>query len=262
MQHIDVKIHGQIATILLDRSQVRNSLNPGLLDDLQLALSDVHQEKRVRAVVLTGAGNHFCSGVDLCTLQQMGDLSDLESLTQYHQYWRLLAETIEQMLRFPKPLVAAVDGSAIGAGLGIALACDLVVASKNARFAAVASRRGLVGGITAALLSFRLGGSVAARLALTGQAIDSDEAYRIGLCGPPVDSNQIWVEASQVAESCCYGPAEATQATKRILNETVGENLLSQIAAAAADSAAACSTPAASEGIAAFLGSREPNWPH
>ncbi|MEM1069279.1 MAG: enoyl-CoA hydratase/isomerase family protein [Planctomycetota bacterium] len=261
MQHVDVKVHDNLATIMLERPATRNALNPQLLADLSMAFSDVHQEKRVQAVVLTGSGDHFCSGLDMKVLSQIADLPPDEALPEWFSTWRQLTELLEQMLRFPKPIVAAVDGAAVGAGLALALASDLVVASERASFTAVAVRRGLVGGATAALLSFRLGAAAAARLLLTGKPIAADEAYRLGLCTTPVDPQQIWVAATELAQQCTDAPHEAVQATKRVLNEGVGEALLSQLSAGAADSATACTTESASEGIRSYIENREPNWP-
>lgn len=261
MQHADVKVHGAVATVLLDRAPVRNALSPPLLDDLELALSDIHQEKRVRAVVLSGAGDHFCSGIDLRVLRDVSELPEVESFTTLHEYWRKLTEVYEQMLRFPKPIVAAVDGAAVGAGLGLALASDVIVASDRATFTAAAAHRGLVGGATAALLTFRLGGASAARLLLTGDSIDAAEAHRLGLCDPPVAADQIWVAASEIGRRCGLAPAEAVQATKRVLNENIGETLITQLSTGAADSATFCTTEAAEEGIRSFLEDRQPEWP-
>jgi enoyl-CoA hydratase/carnithine racemase len=261
VQYVDVKVHGNIATILMDRPAVRNALNPQLLEDLSTAFSDVHQEKRVRAVVLSGNGEHFCSGMDLNVLSEITKLPEADALPQWLVAWRHLTELLEQMLRFPKPIVAAVDGAAAGAGLGLALASDLIVASTRANFAAVAVRRGLVGGATAALLSFRFGGAIAARMLLTGQAIESDEAYRLGMCVSRVRPELIWVAATELATQCAQAPREAVQATKRLLNEGIGETLLMQLSAGAADSATACTTESASEGIQSFLQRREPKWP-
>ncbi len=262
MQHVEVKIHDNVATLLMDRASVHNSLHPTMIEDLQQALSDVHQEKRVRAVVLSGRGDHFCAGTDLRVFGEIASLPDDEAIAQWYSAWSHLTDLFEQMLRFPKPIIAAVDGAAIGAGLGLALASDLVVPSSRARFGANAVRRGMVGGATAALLSFRLGGSIAARMLLTGEVIDSDEAYRIGLCvAPPVSPDQIWVSAVQWALRCTHGPAEATQATKRLLNESIGEQLMTQLAAGAADSATSCTTEAATEGIRSFVDGRTPKWP-
>ena len=261
VQYVDVKVHGNVATILMDRPQSRNALNPQLIEDLSTALADVHQEKRVASVVLTGSGEHFCSGIDLRVLSEISGMPESAALPEWFSAWRNLAELYEAMLRFPKPIVAAVDGAALGAGLGLALAADLIVASKRASFGAVAVRRGLVGGATTALLSFRLGAAIAARMVLTGQPVDAARASRWGLCEEPVDSKQIWVAAHELAIDCADAPREAVQATKRLLNEGVGEMLLSQLSAGAADSATACTTESATEGIRSFLEARDPVWP-
>lgn len=262
MQYIDVKVHGNIATILLDRPDRRNALNPQLLEDLATAFSDVHQEKRAHAVVLTGNGDDFCSGLDLRVLSEIAAMEEPDALPEWFSAWRRLTEVLEQMLRFPKPIIAAVDGGALGAGLGLALAADLIVCSTRSSLAAIAVRRGLVGGATAALLSFRFGGAIAARMVLTGDAIDAAEAHRLGMCAtPPVAPDQIWVVASGLASSCSQAPREAVQSTKKILNEGIGEALLTQLSSGAADSATACTTESAAEGIRSFLERREPEWP-
>ena len=116
-------------------------------------------------------------------------------------------------------------------------------------------------GATTALLAFRCGAATAARMALTGQTISADQAHGWGLCGEPVDAKQIWVSASELAAQCGEAPREAIQANKRLLNECVGEMMLSQLAAGAAGSATACTTESAREGILAFLEARDPVWP-
>ncbi|MCG8652629.1 MAG: enoyl-CoA hydratase-related protein, partial [Pirellulales bacterium] len=131
----------------------------------------------------------------------------------------------------------------------------------RALFSAAAVQRGLVGGATAALLAFRAGGALAARMLLGGQAMEAAEAHRLGLCLDPVAPDQIWVAACERASQCGSGPKEAIQATKRLLNESIGETLMTQLAAGAADSATACTTESAAEGIAAFLQRRAPQWP-
>ncbi len=261
MQHVEVKVHQNVATITLDRPAFRNALNPVLVSDLQTAFSDVHQEKRVKAVVLTGAGSDFCAGMDLKVLSAISDLPEQESLAQWFATWRQLTELLEQMLRFPKIVVAAIDGNACGAGLALALSCDMMVLSDRANLSANAVHRGLVGGATTSLLAFRFGGSVAARLALTGDPIDAKQAAAMGVCDPPVAQDQIWVAANALATRCASGPLEAIQANKRLLNESVGERLFSQLAAAAADSATACTTESAAEGVRAFVQNRSPQWP-
>ena len=257
MQYVNVKVHQNIATILLDRADQRNALNPRMIEDLQTAFSDVHQEKRATAVVLAGTGPDFCSGLDLHVMNEIASLPPAEATQQWFTAWGHFSELIEQMLRFPKPIIAAVDGSALGAGLSLALASDVMVLSKTASLGAVAVRRGLVGGATTALLAFRFGAALAARMSLTGESIDADEAYRLGIGSEPVDSSQIWLAATDWANRCSQTPREAAQATKKVLNETVGESLLTQIAACTATSAAACTTESAVEGIRAFCEKRQ-----
>jgi enoyl-CoA hydratase/carnithine racemase len=261
MQHVDLKIVDQVATIMMDRPTVCNALDSQLIADLMLAFSDVHQEKRVAAVVITGKGDHFCSGVDLKAFAKVTEMEPIDAQTQWFEAWRELTELCETILRFPKPVIAAVDGPAVGAGLAVALAADLLVMSDRATLTANAAERGLIGGLTAPLISFRVGAAIAARMLLTGAPIDAEEAYRLGMCCEVVPSGQIWIAASGWAKRCGGAPRESLQATKRILNESIGEALLSNLATGAATGATVCSTDSAAEGIRAFLEKRSPDWP-
>lgn len=260
MQYVRVNVHENIATLVLDRPETRNAIDPQLLSDLKQAFSDVHQEKRVRAVVLSASGEHFCSGVDLKVFSKIADMPEQEAMGQWFHSWRELGELYEQMLQFPKPVVAAVDGLAIGAGLALVLACDLFVMSDHARLSANAVGRGLVGGATAALLSFRFGGSVAARMLLSGQEMSADQALQLGFASEVVAQDQVWVCASGWARRCAAAPHEALQATKRVINERIGEALLTQLSSGVADSATACTTPSAVEGIQSFVERRDADW--
>lgn len=261
MQHVDVKVHGSIATITLSGAKTCNALSPAMILDLRTAVSDVHQEKRVGAVVLTGAGDHFCSGMDFKVLAEIADLPANEAMPEWFATWRQLTELLQEILRLPKPVIAAVDGAALGAGFGLALAADVMVVSDQARFAANAVQHGLVGGATAALLAFRSSSAIAARMVLSGAPVDAQEAYRLGLAAKVTVASQIWVEASELAKQFAGAPREALQANKRVLNESIGEQLQVQLAAGANDSATACTTDAAQEGIRAFVENRAAQWP-
>ncbi len=255
-----IKVHAPTATILLDRGDGGNRLRQRTMDDLSQALSDLHQEKRIRAIVLSGAGSDFCLGLDLEELHEHTKLDELEALPRWIEQWERLAQLIEEMLRFPKPIIAAVDGGAVGAGFSLALACDLIVASDRATFSAAAIRNGMMGGVVAPLLSFRAGSAVASRLLLTGQSLSSRQATRIGLVTRRVASTQIWVAANELAGQCAHWPPQSLAATKRLLNETIGESLLTQLAVGAASGATICSTPPAIEGLRAFVEKRDPKW--
>lgn len=258
---VDVKVHAPTATILMDRKERGNVLDERLIDDLSQALFDLHQEKKVRAVVLTGAGDDFCRGMDMQELHRPTLADERDAVQQWLEQWQRLGELIEQLLRFPKPVIAAVDGAAWGAGFTLVLASDLVVASHSATFAVPAVKRGIIGGIVAPLLAFRLGTAVASRLLLTGEPIQSRTAMRLGLVTRRSPSAQIWVAANELAQQCAQAPPIPLAATKRLLNETIGETLLTQLNVGAAAGATACSTETAAEGLTAFVEQREPQWP-
>jgi enoyl-CoA hydratase/carnithine racemase len=171
-----------------------------------------------------------------------------------------LKDLYEAMLIYPKPIIAAVDGAALGAGLGLLLACDLVVGSHRLTLGLPAPRHGLVSGMVAPLLCFRAGASTAARLLLGDDWLDSQEAHRLGLVHHLVEPNQVWVRAQQWGEKIQTCAPQSQLLTKRMLNEVVGENVLSWLTSGAAMTASACTTDAAAEGLRAFIDKRGPKF--
>jgi len=245
-------------TIVLNRPDKRNALSRQVLAELAQAFDDLHQERSVRAVILTGAGNSFCAGMDLAEMQATSQQPD--SFAQWHADAVQYRELIDTMLRFPKPIIAAVNGPAVAGGAGLVLASDIVVAAMEAKFGLPEPKRGVVAGMVAPLLVFRLGASQAANLLLTGRLIDSAEAHRIGLVHEVVPAEFVWARAQEIAGEVATGAPESIQLTKRLLNETIGEHLGTLLTAGAADSATARTTEAAREGLAAFLEKRPPKW--
>jgi methylglutaconyl-CoA hydratase len=128
---IDVKITGAVGTIVLNRPDRRNALTRAMLAQLTEALSDLHLEKRVRAIVLTGAGPAFCAGMDLQEMQATATLSDAEKNQDFGDNAESYREVVTQMIDLPKPIIASVNGPAVAGGAGLVLACDIVVASRS-----------------------------------------------------------------------------------------------------------------------------------
>ena len=257
-RYLQIKVHAPSGTIILNRPDKRNALSRELLDELLQAFSDLHQEKKVRAVILTGAGTVFCAGMDLAEMRATAQTEDAHA--QWFHDAAQYKEVLETMLRFPKPIIAAVNGPAIAGGCGLVLASDLVLSAKNATFGLPEPRRGLVAGLVSPLLAFRVGGSQAARLLYTAEPIDALEAHRIGLAHELVEHDAAWARAHELAGQIARSAPEALQLTKRMLNETIGEHLFTLLSAGAANSATARTTEAAAEGLAAFLEKREPKW--
>lgn len=258
---IKVKVNGCTGTIILDRADRCNALCREMVEQLAQALDDLRQEKRVRGIVVTGAGPHFCSGVDLKELQESGSSDSPETLSQWHSDACRMQALFEQMLQLPKPIIAAVDGAAWGSGFGLVLASDLVVASQRSTFAVPAPRMGLVSGLLAPLLYFRIGASLASQVLIGGSELSAPEAKDLGFVHHVVSSEHIWVRASGWVESIAEGAAESIQLTKKVLNETVGEQMLTWMASGAAAIATSLTTEAAAEGLKAFIEKRPPKFP-
>lgn len=258
---IRLRVDPPAATIILDRQETHNSLDLTSTADLLQLFSDCHAEKRVRAIILTGAGETFCSGTDLKDLQASYDESQTLKMfenwqLQSQQYLQLL----ETMLRFPKPIIAAVNGPVLGFGLALMLAADHVVASEKSFLLSPESRRGLSSSLTAPLLAFRGGTATANRVLLSGERLDIKDACRLGLVHDVVSEDFVWAKAFDLAKQLARGARESHQMTKQMINETIGEALLTQLSVGAANMAAARITDAAKEGVAAFLEKREPTW--
>ena len=263
MQNVDIKIHGDIATVLLDRPARRNALNPQLLQDLSTAFSDVHQERRVGSVVAEPAkGTTSARGwtFRFCPISRRCPARD--ALPEWLTAWRHLTELYEQMLRFPKPIIAAVsNGAAAGAGLGLALAADLDHSLVAREFRGIGSQTRSRWWCNGRIAVVPIRWCNRSTHASDGAADRRQRGPPAWICLPPVASDQIWVAAAELAGHGTRAPREAVQATKRLLNEGIGEALLTQLAAGTADSATACTTDSATEGIRSFLDGREPDWP-
>jgi methylglutaconyl-CoA hydratase len=258
MPLVKIHVHDHAGTITLDRPEKRNALSRALILELDQALHAMHSQRNVRAVIVAASGSAFCAGMDLAEMLSASKESD--ALGRWHEDAAAYRDLLETMLRFPKPLVAAVQGAALAGGLGLVLACDVVLAAREATFGLPEPKRGVVAGIVAPLLTFRLGAGQASRLLLTAQTISADEAHRIGLVHELLNGQQLWPRGQQIADECAKCAPEALLLTKRMLNETIGEHLMTLLAAGAGVSATARTTEAAAEGLAAFLEKREPKW--
>ena len=245
-------------TIMLSHDPSRNALSRAMVRSLAEAFSDFHREKSVRAIILTASGTTFCSGVDL---KEWYDVSqDADPLEQWECIASEFLELIETMLRFPKPIIVALDGAVHGMGLALVLASDLVVSSPKSVFSSPASKHGLISGLVAPLLAFRCGGGVASRMLLGTESLDAEEAYRVGLVQYKVQPEQIWAKAHAIACQVSECAPESVQMTKRLLNEMIGESLLTNLSSGAALLATVCSTNACLEGLKAFQEKRKPTF--
>ncbi len=259
MSHIQVKQHGPGGTIILNRPEKRNALTRAMIRELRQALEDFHLQRSIRAVTITGAGTAFSAGMDIAEMHATSQQDN--PYPQWHEDAELFRDLLIDMLQFPKPIIAAVNGPAFAGGAGLVLAADLVIAGTEARFALPEPLRGIVAGIVAPLLLFRVGGGWGANLLLTARTIDAQEGHRIGVFHEVVASDLVWARSMELTQQCAQLAPEAVQLTKQLVNQTVGEQLETQLSAGAAISATARTTECAMEGLRAFLEKRTPQWP-
>lgn len=260
---IEVQVAGPVATVVVSRPDRRNALTLSMIAKLREALADLHMEKRVRGVILTGAGEAFCAGRDVEEMAAAITDDEQEQRAQQEQWGKEAEECRElvvDMLSFPKPIIVSVNGPAAGFGAALVLASDIAIATPQARLGLPETRRGLVAGLVAPLAAYRVGAGPAARLLLSGELLVAKEILRMGIYHEVVPFDLAWARAAEVAATCAAGAPQAVGLTKRLLLETVGEKLLTDLSSGAAMSATARTTDAAKEGLRAFVEKRPANW--
>jgi enoyl-CoA hydratase/carnithine racemase len=215
---LDIQRHGRVVELALDRPQSANAFNTELYDALAGALEEAAEDPEVSCVLLAAAGKRFCAGVDL---DELGAAADSGKPSGERAYDRLML-AVEP---FPKPLLAAVNGVAVGIGFTVLGHADVILASTTARFLAPFASLGLVpeAGSTATLPA-RLGPQRTARLLFSGDALSAEEAERCGFVDRVVEPAHLRSEALSLAERIAAMPLESLTATKRLLLEARGDD--------------------------------------
>ena len=258
IENIKIRNDRPAGTIVIHRPGQGNALNRELTRQLIQSFKDLLMESSVKAVVLTGSGDVFCAGSDLRQLQETSEQeTPFESWQSDSEDY---VELIQLMLTYPKPIIAAVNGPAVGLGAALFLAADIVIASENASLWMPEARLGLSSGLTAPLLAFRANPGIASNIILSGSKVPAPQAIQFGLFHELVPFDLLWAKAFEMATQCALGARESHQMNKRMLNETLVENLMTQVSIGASEMAAARASRASQEGIAAFLDKRDPDW--
>jgi 2-(1,2-epoxy-1,2-dihydrophenyl)acetyl-CoA isomerase len=256
-EQLIVDLDGAVATVRMNNPGKLNALSRTLTGELLDALERLRDDASVRAVVLTGEGRGFCSGADLGALRDRYERGERPkpSIILRDGYNRLIALLSD----VPKPVVAAINGVAAGAGVSVALACDFRIASADATFSTAFVRIGLIPDSGASyFLPRTIGLAKALELSLTGERIDADTAQRIGLVTRVVPADAVGSEAAALAGRLSELPTAATGLIKRIFRETNGLSLPEALEREADFQDMAASTADHLEGVMAFLEKRPP----
>jgi len=248
---------GAIATLTINRPKALNALNRAVLEEIARVLRDVRHDSAVRVLIVTGAGDRaFVAGADIAAMAGMSTVEGLEFTRLGHR----VMNTFEDL---PIPVIAAVNGFALGGGLELALACDLIVASEKARFGQPEINLGIIPGFGGTQrLPHRIGHGRARELIMTGEMFDAPSALAWGLVSRVVAPDQLIAETRKLAEKIAsksgftLRQAKATLRAAATMEEDAGLRFEQNAFGALFGSADQA------EGMKAFVEKREPKWQH
>src|SRR6266851_2965172 len=248
-EHIQVEIEPPIATVTLNRPKVLNALSPALMQEMTGALANLDGDETVRAVVLTGGPKVFAAGADI---GDMADRSAVEQLTRDQTgRWGPLAG-------FTKPLIAAVNGYALGGGCEVALMCDMIVAGETARFGQPEINLGIIPGAGGTQRWPRTAGKYAAmEVMLTGAMVSARRAYELGLVNKVVPAEMSVAVAQRMARQIAEKPPVAVRLAKESVQKAFETSLAEGLAAERRSFYFLFSTDDQKEGMRAFIEKRK-----
>ncbi|CAH2892768.1 MAG: Methylglutaconyl-CoA hydratase (EC [uncultured Paraburkholderia sp.] len=254
---LNVDIAGYVATVTLNRPEVRNAFNETMIADITSAFTTLNTRDDVRAVVLAANGKAFCAGADLNWMKKMAGYSDDENRADA----MLLANMLSSIYRCNKPVIARVNGDAYAGGMGLICACDIVVAVESARFCLSEARLGLIPATIAPYVIRALGEQASRRYFVTAEQFDCATALRLGLVSEAVSAEQLDATVRQIAQTLCANGPQAVRACKQLVQDMAGRELNGALIE---DTAARIARTRAGaegrEGVASFLEKRTPAW--
>ncbi len=270
MRHIRVEREGAVGVLTIARRERLNSLDVETAQEFRRAGLQLARDREVRAVVIRGEGGVFCSGADLKYIRDGGDDADLGYLQPetrkpdegygeiFKQILEYIHSTISEIRRAPKPFVAAVDGPAAAGGFGIAMCCDLVLASESAWFEWAYFKTGLTGAESSTFFLPRLVGlRKALELVLLNPRLSAAEALDWGLINRVIPDGSLDVEAMKVAAELAEAPTQAVGVAKGLLNQAAGMDRLDvHLDAELSELARIADGPNFREGLMAFFEKR------
>jgi 2-(1,2-epoxy-1,2-dihydrophenyl)acetyl-CoA isomerase len=251
------EVKDKIATLTLNRPERLNALGDTLRDDLYDAVTKSAADDNVRVLVITGAGRGFCSGGDVKSMSQRNQGAQAAPITDRLAPAR--DRIIMAMRDCPKPIIAAVNGAAAGAGMNLALACDMRIASSAARFSQAFVKRGLTPDWGGSYFLPRIVGTAkACELIFTGDTLDAAEALRLGIVNAVVAPEELMAESYKLAAKIAAGPPVAIQLAKRAIYKSEDADLSAVLEFETFAQGLCRETEDSKEGVKAFMEKRAP----
>jgi len=246
-----------VLLLTINRPEKRNALNAELVSALREALLEDRDDPSIRVAVLQGEGDAFCAGADLEYMISLGTNTPLENEADS----LALMSMFSDLRSYPKPVIAKVQGPALAGGCGLALACDIVVASENATFGFPEVRIGFVPAIVMRLLVERVGAGAARELLLRGNVVDADTAMDLGMINYVTGADELDASVERLAfEIAGKTSPHAVRLTKQLFLETASMDADTAMRHAATFNALARNTDDFRTGLTAFLNKQKPSW--
>ncbi len=248
---------GAVATVTLNRPDVRNAFNETVIAELTGAFHALAKEDSVRAIVLAGHGPAFCAGADLNWMKKMAGYSDDENRADALR----LAEMLRAIHACPKPVVARVHGDTYAGGVGLVSACDIVVAADTAHFCLSEARLGLIPATISPYVIRALGEQASRRYFITAERFTAAEAHRLGLVHELAGAEALDAQMDALTAALVANSPNAVRESKRLVREVAGAPIDDALLADTANRIAAIrASDEGREGVQSFLGKRKPNW--
>ncbi len=245
-----------VATLTFNRPDVLNATNDEFYRELARLIREIADDAQIGCVVMTGAGRGFCAGADVKSMNP-----DMKLLDRRKRHRWILADILRPLVNLEKPVIAAVNGPAVGAGFNIALAADIIIASDKAVFSQVFTRLGLVpdlGGLY--LLTRVVGLNKAKELCFTARKVGAAEALALGIVNRVTAADELMVTAVSLAEEMAAGPPTALVMIKTLLNKSSNSSLEQMLEYESYAQTLAYTTPEHREGVSAFREKRAPDF--
>jgi methylglutaconyl-CoA hydratase len=254
---LDITVVDKVATITLNRPQLRNAFNETAIADLTMAFDEASQDRDVRAIVLAANGPAFCAGADLNWMKKMAGYSAAENEADALR----LADMLRTIYFSPKPVVAKVQGDCYAGGMGLVAACDIVVAAEGVNFCLSEVKLGLIPATISPYVIKAMGDQAARRWFLTAERFDAREAHRLGLAHEVVPAEQLDAKVAEIVKALTANSPNAVREAKALVRDIAGLPIDDVLLADTAGRIAAIrASEEGREGVASFLEKRKPSW--
>jgi len=248
---------GTVATVTLNRPDVRNAFNDAVIAELTAAFTALGQNPQVRAIVLAADGPAFCAGADLNWMRRMADYTHAENLADA----AALAEMLRVIYTCPKPTVARIQGDVYAGGMGLVAVCDMAVSVDTANYCLSEVKLGLYPATISPYVIRAMGARAAHRYFLTAERFDAAEALRIGFVHAVVPAGQLDDQMAQITQALVNASPNAVRECKTLLHDVAHKDIDAALIAHTVSGIASIRASAeGKEGVQSFLQKRKPDW--